>query len=325
MKLVQIRDPELGPRVGMLRAGFIYDLTRVEPNFTTTVSIIEAADGAPAHLLAEDLASRVAFDPAWRYVELDRTPGPYPHLAPPIQAPEIWGAGLTYERSRTARETESLAEASYYTRAYTANRPELFLKTSNMLRVAGPNEPIGVRTDSRWIVPEPELVVVVGTGGEIVGYTIGNDVTARDIEGENPLYLPQAKVFRGCCALGPVLLLATEGVDPLNWTIQIRVTDGVETERFVAETSVGTMRRSLAELVSAMRYDNDLLPGTALLTGTGIVPNDEFSLESGNIVEICIEAVGVLRNPVLRCDDNVFLEAGARRRQGILTRSEGGR
>jgi 2-dehydro-3-deoxy-D-arabinonate dehydratase len=306
MRLVQVLDPKLGRRVGFVDDQVVYDLTKVEPeNGGSILSMVRASQGRGLPHIVRGLLDK-GVDAAWRLADLDVPPGPWPYLLPPVHAPEVWGAGLTYERSRDAREAESEGHASFYTLAYEAERPELFIKTSNMLRVAGPNAPIGIRTDSRWTVPEPELALVIDGDGAIIGYTLGNDVSARDIEGENPLYLPQAKIFRGCCSLGPALYVPLEEVDSRDWVIQLRIVDPTGAEALSAHVSVRSMRRTFQDLASYLCRDNDIAPGTVLMTGTGIVPDDEFSLEPGHTVEIAMEPVGVLRNPVLLADDPAF-------------------
>lgn len=218
-------------------------------------------------------------------------------LLAPIEAPEIWCAGVTYERSRDARLEESETEArDVYSRVYEAARPELFLKDAAMRRTVGPGGEIRVRSDSTWSVPEPELAVVIGAGGEPFALTIGNDVSARDIEGENPLYLPQAKVFAGACAIGPALVVPEDWDEPR--TIRMRIADGRGAELFDGETSTARMRRSPRELVDWLLRDNPVPPGSVLLTGTGLVPPAEFTLAPGQIVEIEVDGLGVLRNPV---------------------------
>jgi 2-dehydro-3-deoxy-D-arabinonate dehydratase len=310
MKLVQVHDPELGKRVGYVHSEAVYDLTAVDAaNASSTLSLIRAGRAGGLPSLVGGLLEKSVSE-AWRLSDLDVPAGSGPYLLAPIDAPEVWAAGLTYEKSRDAREEESSGHASFYSLAYEAERPELFIKTSNMLRVAGPNAPIGIRTDSGWSVPEPELAIVIDRDGAIVGYTLGNDVSARDIEGQNPLYLPQAKVFRGCCALGPVLYVPLEPADSRDWSIELRILNPDGAELFGSQISVGTMRRTLGHLVDYLCRDNDIGTGTVLMTGTGIVPGDDFSLEPGQIVEISMDPVGVLRNPVLLANDATF-DAGS--------------
>jgi 2-dehydro-3-deoxy-D-arabinonate dehydratase len=225
-------------------------------------------------------------------------PAPYRLLAP-VEPPEVWCAGVTYARSRDARVEES-AVKDVYTLVYDADRPELFLKDAACRRTVGPGEPIGVRGDSAWNVPEPEIALVLGERGAIVGVTIGNDVSSRDIEGENPLYLPQAKIYAGACALGPAV------VEPDDWEqafeLRLRILDDGAVA-FEGETTTARMTRSFQELSEWLVRDNPVPPGSVLLTGTGIVPPDEFTLEPGHVVEIAVPGIGTLRNPVGRAAD----------------------
>ncbi len=220
-------------------------------------------------------------------------PPPY-ELLIPVDAPEVWCAGVTYERSRDARIEESTIK-DVYSLVYAADRPELFLKDAACRRTVGPGQTIGVRADSKWDVPEPELGVVIGEGGTIAGYTIGNDVSSRDLEGTNPLYLPQAKIFAGACAIGPALLTPAD-LDA-HFEIRMRILDG-DQEVFRGETSTTRMKRSFAELVEWLLRDNPVPAGSVLLTGTGLVPPDEFTLQPGHVVEIHVPGIGTLKNPV---------------------------
>lgn len=218
-------------------------------------------------------------------------------LLPPVAAPEIWCAGVTYERSRDARVAESKTDArDVYARVYDADRPELFLKDAAMRRTVGPHGPIRTRRDSQWNVPEPELGVVIGDAGEPVALTIGNDVSSRDIEGANPLYLPQAKIFAGACAIGPVLV-APDDWD-LSRTIALRIADADGRELFAGETSTAKMRRTPRELVAWLVRDNPVPSGTVLLTGTGLVPGDDYTLLPGHRVDVEVEGIGTLSNVV---------------------------
>jgi 2-dehydro-3-deoxy-D-arabinonate dehydratase len=226
-------------------------------------------------------------------------PEPY-ELLMPVEPPEVWCAGVTYERSRDARVDESTVE-DVYTLVYEAERPELFLKDAACRRTVGPGHAIGVRDDSSWDVPEPEIGLVLGTDGSVAGYTIGNDVSSRAIEGENPLYLPQAKLFAGACALGPAMLLA-EGAAPA-FEIRLRILGADGNELFAGETSTAHMKRSFDELVSWLRRDNPVPAGSVLLTGTGLVPPDDFTLRPGQRVEIHVPGIGTLVNPVGRAAD----------------------
>jgi 2-dehydro-3-deoxy-D-arabinonate dehydratase len=220
--------------------------------------------------------------------------GPY-ELLLPLEPPEVWCAGVTYERSRDARIEESAVE-DVYSLVYDADRPELFLKDAGCRRTVGPGKPVGVRSDSEWNVPEPEIGLVLGDDLRIAGVTIGNDVSSRDIEGTNPLYLPQAKVYAGACALGPAVLSPAPS-EPLD--IRMRVLDAGGAELFAGETSTSRMKRSFEELVEFLVRDNPVPPGSVLLTGTGLVPPDDFTLEPGHLVEIEVPGIGMLSNPVV--------------------------
>jgi 2-dehydro-3-deoxy-D-arabinonate dehydratase len=221
-------------------------------------------------------------------------PAPY-ELLLPVEAPEVWCAGVTYERSRDARIEES-AVRDVYALVYDAERPELFLKDAACRRTVGPGQPIGVRTDSAWNVPEPEIGLVLGDDGDIAGVTIGNDVSSREIEGANPLYLPQAKVYAGACALGPAIVSPALD-EPLE--IRLRIVDEQGQELFAGETSTSRMKRSFEELVAYLLRDNPVPARSVLLTGTGLVPPDDFTLEPGHLVEISVPGIGTLSNPVV--------------------------
>lgn len=221
----------------------------------------------------------------------------YEMLRAPLIPVEIWGAGVTYLRSREARETETRTKG-LYDHVYSAERPELFLKDSG-LRCVGPGAPICVRGDSKWTVPEPELSVVLDGSFKIVGYTVGNDVSSRDIEGENALYLPQAKIYRGSAAIGPVITTADVISNPQSLEIGMRIQ---RKRRVVFQGRVNTsqMKRRVEDLVAFLRRSNVIGTFTVLMTGTSIVPPDDFALQDGDIVEIEIERIGVLRNPVVQ-------------------------
>ena len=206
-------------------------------------------------------------------------------LLPPIEVMhEVWASGVTYLRSRQARESESVT-GDVYEKVYNAERPELFFKALGW-RVAGPNMSVRIRSDSAWNVPEPELTLVINAHREIMGYCIGNDVSSRDIEGANPLYLPQAKIYNGSCALGPgILLTDTAIMRDLPVYIEITRATGIV---FKGETSISQMKRSLEELATHLMQEMDFPHGVFLMTGTGIVPPDDFTLHSGDTVRISI-------------------------------------
>ncbi len=218
-------------------------------------------------------------------------------LLPPIEAPEIWCAGVTYERSRDARLEEAQTDArDVYALVYDADRPELFMKDAQMRRTVGPGGVIRVRSDSSWMVPEPELGIVFGEHGEPVAVTVGNDVSSRDIEGANPLYIPQAKIFAGACAIGPALAVPDDWEQPFE--IRLRIGDAEGNELFAGATSTARMRRSLRELAEWATRDNPIPPASVLLTGTGLVPPDDYTLAPGHTVAIEIAGIGELVNTV---------------------------
>ena len=273
------------------------------------VRLLAAASGGPVASLEELLrlaggvraAEAVRKTPgrgaAYRYDDLDRTPDPArPHLLLPVVPPEVWAAGVTYERSREARLAETTT-VGIYDKVYDAERPEVFFKATAS-RCVGPNAPVGVRADSRWTVPEAELAVVLDGDGTVVGYTLGNDMSARDIEGENPLYLPQAKVYRACCSLGPTILLTDDPGEP-RLTLSCRISRSGR-ELFRGEIATSRLHRRVADLVDCLRRANDVPAMSVLLTGTGIVPPDEFACEDGDVIEIEAAEIGVLRNPASR-------------------------
>ncbi len=217
-------------------------------------------------------------------------------LLKPTDSQEVWAAGVTYERSKVAREEES-AGSGIYDRVYDAPRPEIFFKATPS-RTVGPNEPVAVRRDSRWNVPEPELALVINQAMELVGFTVGNDMSSRDIEGENPLYLPQAKVYARCCALGPLIALSAAVPAPNDLAVDLQIErDGATA--FSGSTSTRKIVRPFAELIAFLGRDNLFPEGVVLLTGTGIIPPDEFSLQAGDEVSISIAGIGELRNPVV--------------------------
>lgn len=216
----------------------------------------------------------------------------------PVDRQEVWAAGVTYKRSQVARMEESETGASHYDRVYTADRPELFFK-STPRRVSGPGEPVRVRFDSQWSVPEPELALMVSPEKKLVGLTIGNDMSARDIEGENPLYLPQAKLYNQCCGLGPCVLVPEKPIDRAGTKIVLEIKRGGR-EVFRGDTDLDQMARSFEDLIGWLGKENDFPHGVILLTGTGIVPPDDFSLENGDEVSITITGIGTLTNPVVK-------------------------
>lgn len=218
-------------------------------------------------------------------------------LLPPVDLQEIWAAGVTYRRSREAREEESRG-SGIYDRVYDAERPEIFFKATPS-RVSGHGDDVRIRADSGWNVPEAELALVLNPALQIVGYTIGNDVSSRDIEGENPLYLPQAKVYRQCCALGPGILLAEHLPHPGDTRIDVTISRDGSTI-WTDTISTSQMKRSFADLVAYLGRDNLFPHGAVLLTGTGMVPPPEVTLQAGDVTTIEIDGIGRLRNSVVQ-------------------------
>jgi 2-dehydro-3-deoxy-D-arabinonate dehydratase len=215
----------------------------------------------------------------------------------PIGTQEVWAAGVTYFRSRSARieESKDAGGGTFYDRVYQAERPELFFKATAR-RVVGPGAPVGIRSDASWSVPEPELTLLLNPKGEIIGYTAGNDMSSRDIEGENPLYLPQAKVYDGSCALGPCVLIA-ESPLPRSTGIALSITRAGSSV-FQGQTTLAELKREPRELASFLFRDNSFPAGAYLMTGTGIVPGDDFTLAHGDVIDISIDGIGNLRNVV---------------------------
>ncbi|HXV32650.1 MAG TPA: fumarylacetoacetate hydrolase family protein [Gaiellaceae bacterium] len=287
-RLVRLEGPD-GLRLGA-----------VAPDAPDRIALVDGADPlallAPGALAAAAGETVEGVDP-----ETLRPPAPW-RLALPLDPPEVWCAGVTYERSRDARLEESQTEArDAYSLVYDAERPELFLKDAAGRRTVGPDGQIGVRSDASWSVPEPELGIVLGEGGALLGLTAGNDVSSRDIEGANPLYLPQAKVYAAACAIGPAVLVPDDWDEP--FPIELRIRDAAGAEVFAGETSTARMKRGLAELAGFCVRDNPVPPGSVLLTGTGLVPEDDFTLEPGMVVEVGIAGIGRLVNTVATATD----------------------
>ena len=270
-------------------------VARIANNFATVLDL----SGAGIQSLSQLLSSE-------RLVELARDlPAAAPSIPlenvqwlPPIDDQEVWAAGVTYKRSQTARMEESEAAASCYDRVYTAARPELFFKATPN-RCSGHLGKLRIRSDATWNVPEPELTLVLSNTGKIVGYTIGNDMSSRDIEGDNPLYLPQAKVYNQCCGLGPWIVLADSMPARDTIGIFLKINRNNETI-FTGETGVSQMARKLEDLVQWLIRDNDLPNGAFMLTGTGVVPDSPFTLAKDDTVHISISGIGTLTNTIVQ-------------------------
>jgi 2-dehydro-3-deoxy-D-arabinonate dehydratase len=218
-------------------------------------------------------------------------------LLAPVGSQEVWAAGVTYFRSRVARmeESKEAGGGNFYDRVYAAERPELFYK-AQAHKVVGQGGAVAIRSDAKWTVPEPELVLVADAGGKIVGYTVGNDMSSRDIEGENPLYLPQAKIYDGSCAMGPGILVR-EAPLPAGTRIRLGIERG-GAAAYAGETTLEAMKRRPEELVAWLYRNQTFRAGCFLFTGTGIVPPDSFTLVSGDVIRIGIDGIGTLANRV---------------------------
>ncbi len=301
MKVCRLLLPDGAVHLGALVNDVAVDLTAAGPAVFGSMAAFLAWSRGRCHSLVDDMAPYLRQAPAvgaWQDLAAEGV-SLGPRVLNPVDRQEVWGAGVTYLRSRQAREQESGA-GQLYNRVYDAPRPELFFKATPH-RVAGPGEPVRVRADSRWTVPEPELALVLNSALETVGYTLANDVTARDLEGENALYLPQAKIWDGCCALGPVVTLAATVPDVTRLVVACRILRGGRA-LFAQEIGVGRMKRSFEELIGYLGRDNSFPDGVVLMTGTGMVPPDDVALADGDVVEIACDELGALTNPVRQGD-----------------------
>jgi 2-dehydro-3-deoxy-D-arabinonate dehydratase len=273
---------------GEIRAGLVADdstlLDLTPAGMTQMQPLLESDDPiAQANKLAKQNLPRVSLSEI--------------QLCAPVERQEVWAAGVTYLRSKTARMEESDFSATAYNKVYAAERPEIFFK-SLPEKVVGTGEPVGIRKDARWNVPEPELALVTNSHGKIIGHTIGNDMSSRDIEGENLLYLPQAKIYDRSCALGPWIHLGASEATAREWRIQIEIRRNGKSV-FTGGTSVSQIKRSFEHLAEYL-FRSQIFPhGAVLLTGTGIVPPDTFTLQSQDVIAIEISGIGLLQNPVV--------------------------
>lgn len=305
MQLIQFHHKDYGQRLGALEAGQVFDLTSAAASYSSFMAMLDWSGGkagAIAEMAAGALA-QVRPENIYPWEEINRPPDAEgSHLHMPIIPPEVWGFGVTYQRSAEARDADVVktmdSSASIYDRVYHAERPECFFKATAP-RCVGPYQPIGIRSDSQLTATEPELAYILGKDREIVGYTICNDVSAWDLERENPLYLPQSKIFTGCCALGPAITLAAGGPDPYSLKIECRIFRAGQ-EIYREATSSGNIGRRFEELNECLYRDNPVPAGTVVSTGTGIMVPNELALQAGDEVEIEIESIGVLRNPAVR-------------------------
>ena len=274
-------DSGAEPRIGAVIAGErIVDLTHV--GVSSLSDVLDRADPA-AHLrLLRGSEDGVALSEVV--------------LLPPVEHHEVWAAGVTYLRSKSARMEESDFSATAYDRVYDADRPEIFFKSLGA-KVVGPDEHVGIRKDARWSVPEPELALVMNAHGRLVGCTVGNDMSSRDIEGENLLYLPQAKVYHRSCSLGPWITLVADDDVIRQWTIAVAIRRGGETV-FAGETGIDQIKRTFADLIDHLWRSQHFPHGVVLLTGTGVVPDESFTLAANDHVTITISGIGTLENTV---------------------------
>ena len=282
MRICRFKTKQGQVRIGLVTEdGALVDLT---PTVTQLQPLLEGDD-------APDLLKRLAKQNL-PCVDLGAV-----QLCAPVERQEIWAAGVTYLRSRTARMKESNFSAAAYDRVYEAERPELFFKALAE-KAAGTGEAVGIRRDAKWNVPEPELALVLNSRGKVVGYTIGNDMSSRDIEGENLLYLPQAKIYQRSCALGPWIEMGVTEAAAREWKIRLEIRrNGVSV--FNGETSVGQIKRRFEELADYLFRSQSFPHGAVLLTGTGIVPPDTFTLQERDEIEIEISGIGLLTNTVM--------------------------
>lgn len=291
--LIRYFHPDDDERMGLWIEDTVYDVTHLFPFLSVWLhTSVGRVDEAIESLISAAYESPRSF-PA---VSLDTPPSSNEvHWLPPMDEQEIWASGVTYLRSRDARQEEAEDGGDVYARVYDAKRPELFFK-STAKNTVGHLDKVGIRKDSRWNVPEPELALVLNGAMEMVGFTIGNDMSSRDIEGANPLYLPQAKVYTACCALGPGILLAPS-TDWLDTQIRVSITrDG--TEQFSGDIHTSQIKRTIPELVEYLGRSNTFPNGVILLTGTGVVPHADFTLMPDDVVTITIDAIGTLQNTV---------------------------
>lgn len=283
MKLAKFRTSTGTVGVGRLEEDSLVPLDLAAGRFASLAELLEADDPLAA---ANALPAAAAL------------PLANVTLLAPIDAQEVWAAGVTYKRSKAARMEESETAASCYDRVYVSPRPEIFFK-STPHRVSGPGSPLRIRQDATWNVPEPELTLVINSRKRLVGFTIGNDMSSRDIEGDNPLYLPQAKLYDQSCGLGPCITLAAAMPPVEQIGIRLAIRRGSDVV-FQGATDAGQMARTFDDLIGWLGRDNSFPTGVFLLTGTGVVPPSDFTLHKGDLVEISIDSVGTLSNPIVQ-------------------------
>jgi 2-dehydro-3-deoxy-D-arabinonate dehydratase len=287
MQLFQVTDGNAAPKLGVRRGDRALVLARPWQGIATALELLVAAAerGLDASAWLAGAEAEGAFVAAgWEELR--------PRLAAPIETPEVWGAGVTYRRSADFREEGT----GFYDRVYSAERPELFYKASSW-RCVGPGAAIGRRRDSGFTAAEPEIAIVLDRAGRILGFTLANDVSAWDIERDNPLYLPQSKIYDGCFAFGPTIVTPDEIADPYALTLRCRVTRG-GAEVFAGEASTSQLKRRFDEIVGWLTRSNTIRTGTVLSTGTGIIQPLGAGLEAGDLVTLSCPELGELSNTV---------------------------
>lgn len=314
MKLIQFHLPNSGKRVGIVtRENEVIDVTSDESPGVLEILELANKERVSLGVLLADIQEQVSTPTPIRFPsnplpesesiednsltldKLDITPtDDLPHLLSPIDSPEVWGCGVTYKRSADMRDDDS--EQDIYSRVYHADRPEIFFKATPP-RCVGPNGYIGIRSDSTLTAAEPELAYILGMDGEILGYTLCNDVSAWDIERDNPLYLPQSKVYAGCCALGPMFVTPSEVDDPYNLQMKCTILRD-EKELYVGEVNTSQINWKFEQLSEFLMRDNPIPFGTVVTTGTGIIVPNDLPLAPRDIVKIEIDGFGTLSNPV---------------------------
>lgn len=297
MHIVQFRDESRGGqiRVGRIDGDQVVDLTNPATGLRSTMDLIAWAERERTDLGAA-LAALGAEGQRYSLAALDVAPGTSAsYLDIPLHPPEVWGCGVTYRKSAEFRDEETDQKRGMYDYVYSAPRPEIFFKATAD-RCVGPRGAIGIRSDSTFTAPEPELAIVVSGRGDVLAYTVADDVSAWDIERENPLYLPQSKIFQGCCALGPALVTPEEVPDPYGLSVVARI---IRADQVIFEDQVETSRikRRIEELVDYLRRDNPIPSGTVILTGTGIIVSAEHALQEGDVVDVEIRGLGRISNP----------------------------
>lgn len=307
MKLVQFFLPGKGKRVGLIRGDRVLDITAPEEGVQSSLDLVEQGKTAAGVVKRAEWLAKRLHRKALDWPALQRTPSRRaPHLLIPIDPPEVWGAGVTYKRSAGFRDEDAVQTKGQrlYDFVYESPRPELFFKATAS-RCVGPNAPVMVRSDSRLTATEAGLAIVLGMRGAVVGFTACNDVSAWDIQRENPLFLPQSKIYLGCCALGPAVVTPDELGDPSALQIRCSIIRGGKTV-FSEAVNTTQLHRKLEDLVAWLLRDNVIAPGVVLSTGTGIIVPNDLALWEGDQVDIEIQGIGRLSNPVKQ-----FREAGA--------------